>query len=68
MKTGTFAVVSGSPVTPSTIPSSEAWLFSFLSFLNFEAFGLISGWIPHLLASRDHPLEQRSESEINSET
>jgi len=46
MKTGTFEVVRGSPVTPSTIPSSEAWLFSFLSFsfLNFEAFGLIS-WL-----------------------
>ena len=46
MKGGTFAVVRGSPVIPSTIPSSEAWLFSFLSFslLNFEAFGLIS-WL-----------------------
>lgn len=46
MKADTFAVVRGNPVTPSTIPSSEAWLFSFLSFslLNFEAFGFIS-WL-----------------------
>jgi len=46
MNASTFAVVRGSPVIPSTIPSSEAWLFSFLTFslLNFEAFGLIS-WL-----------------------